>query len=492
MFGRSNWAILGVDPATVNIFLASIADSGTMLAASQLWAANVAGRIKIDTVGINPFGSPRLDDKFPLQGREHADLEAYVHNWPTDLDFSDLPPAPNDDLRELPGYGYGFHEYDLNPSDGGKYFGLWAVTNVWKDIADIASMREQVAYNDFNRPYTFLSSEDKQGVDAECNSTPIRKQIPVLIDWPAGRIYIRSTSKNVIESIQNKLYSIGVEATAVGWKYPDNGHWQSEILNRLFANSAFKAEFAARASEAAAKVTEDEYTVIEDAEVRRIVENDFSSTEIESGQWVGITSPAQIRLAANDDFVVVKTPTNATSLLELLSNAKLYSASITVQERGTAVNKKGDERTYRKDLFTLDLGDGINLTEIGAAMLRGFDAPNFNKTLRKRANKEELPIAHYWFEWLQSMALGVRTFEAVFNNVLGVTGATVTGIQAFAQPEIEEIERDRQYDAVKTIFFPESTPWETAQLTESFTDDDGYDVASFDPVEEPELAAAQV
>jgi len=460
MFGKGNWAIFGLNPSEVAKFIESIADPGVMLSTSQLWAASHARQNRVNTVGINPFRSPRLDDWFPLQGNEAMDIHTYFESWPLG---EDSHPKPSTALTQLPGYAYGEHEFALN--DGHTHYGMWLVTNEWKDIADLASMQEQVSYNDYQCPFGFLSSEDKKGVEAECTSATLRKQIPIFLDWAEGRVYINSSSKAAIEAAEELLFTLGVETIPVAWKFPDNGHWPSKLLNTLLTNSDYKDKFIAHAYDAA-KAVEEDFEIIDDAEVQHVVEDYFSSTEVEADRWVGISSPAQISLADNGDFVTVKTPTNATSLLQLSGKAKLYSASITIQERLIARTKKGVERTYRNDLFTLDVNDGINMVDVGAAMLRGFDIPGFKKIIKKEIranNKVPPPIAHFWSEWLRSMAFGVRVMERTFRLVLGVEDATSNGIQ----PLIAE-EGEPALDLIDTNSF---TPWEEAVPTEGLLRD---------------------
>jgi hypothetical protein len=74
-------------------------------------------------------------------------------------------------------------------------------------------------------------------------------------------------------------------------------------------------------------------------------------------------------------------------------------------------NKKTDKETqFRTNLFTIDVNDNINLTDAGAAMLRGFDLPTFKREMKQAAKNRSLTIGDYWKEWLLKMKEAVLLF----------------------------------------------------------------------------------
>jgi len=63
MFGRGNWAVFGVEAGSIGGFQKALADPLTSFKVSQL-AASIASKFQNEeTIGINPYGSPRLDEK---------------------------------------------------------------------------------------------------------------------------------------------------------------------------------------------------------------------------------------------------------------------------------------------------------------------------------------------------------------------------------------------------------------------------------------------
>ena len=97
----------------------------------------------------------------------------------------------------------------------------------------------------------------------------------------------------------------------------------------------------------------------------------------------------------------------------MTNDAKVISGAIPFQEVISATSKKGGEYTFRKDLLSLDLNDRINFTDIGAAMMRGFDIPAFRKDILReiRQTKEVPSIDQFWGNWLHQMSNAVRTIE---------------------------------------------------------------------------------
>src|SRR3954453_22257879 len=109
---------------------------------------------------------------------------------------------------------------------------------------------------------------------------------------------------------------------------------------------------------------------------------------------------------------------------------KLFRASVTFQERVSATSKDGGGRTFRRDLLCVDVNDRINLTDVGAAMLRGFDLPTVRKDIQReiRPTKQVPSIEKFWGNWLHELSNAVRTIEAAFREVLDFDGNHEAGI----------------------------------------------------------------
>ena len=206
----------------------------------------------------------------------------------------------------------------------------------------------------------------------------------------------------------------------------------------MYEGTQYQGDFQKRADEAT-RFKASEIEKLEDRELEAIVANYFSMTQLPSDLWVGISGPAQVRLHDASPPIGVKAPTTATTLLNMTNDAKVISGAITFQERVSFTGKKGGEYTFRKDLLCVDVNDRINLTDVGAAMLRGFDIPAFRKDiLREIRQTNEVPsIEQFWSNWLHEMSNAVRTIEAAFREVLDIDGNQEAGIlpMQIAAPE---------------------------------------------------------
>jgi hypothetical protein len=78
----------------------------------------------------------------------------------------------------------------------------------------------------------------------------------------------------------------------------------------------------------------------------------------------------------------------------------------------TSKFKKDVEYLVRTDLFTLTLDDNANLQDAGAALLKGFDVPDFKRGVMKeiKERKSEFPISRYWDGWLRMMRSAIAMY----------------------------------------------------------------------------------
>jgi hypothetical protein len=419
MFGRSNWAIIGLKTETLPKFKGGLDTLETMLTHSQLAAAAITRYLNRDSIGINPFRKPRLDEEHGISDVLASELMGYASASPEDRKDREI----SRDLQDHDGYAFGLDAFALDTSI--TLFGLWVVINSYKDVSHVATLREQHANDDFARPYKFLAPTDKKIVDAETRpgTAAIRKQFPVLIDYREGRIYIESTSKADVMAVQEILSGLGAETTSLAWRFGE-GHWPSQVLSKLYGNTLHKDAFVKRAEETS-RFRSDEIEKLEDSEMQKLVSKFFSTTELGGDKYANLSAPAQITLHPTSGPIAVQSPTNATTLLGVTEEAGVFSASVTLQERITITKKKtGEERTFRKDLVCFDINDALNLVDVGAALLRGFDLPTFKKDIQReiKSSKKVPSLDEFWMHWLIDMANGVRTIETEIAEVLEIEG----------------------------------------------------------------------
>ncbi len=424
MFGRGNWAILGLAKESLEAFRTNLEDRTFMAASSQMAASAVTRQFSCDALGINPFGSPRLDEEHPLGLEHQEELARYATSEQAARSSQDL----SAEILNCEGYGVTVEQFQLHPDM--PWYGLWTVSNEWKDVSDLASIKEQRSYVLLERPYRFLQTTDKRTVDQDTlgATAAVRKQLPVLLDFNEGRVYIESNHKQLIHTIIVQLKQLGADILPVAWTY-SVPNWHVEILNKLYEGTEYQRDFQKRADEATRFKT-NEIEKLEDREVESIVANYFSMTQLPSEVWVGISGPAHIRLHDTSPPIGVKAPTSATTLLHMTKDAKVISGALTFQERVSTTSKDGGERTFRRDLLCFDVNDRINLTDVGAAMLRGFDLPTLRKEIQVeiRKTKQAPSIEQFWGGWLHALGNAVRTIEAAFRDLLDLDGNQEAGI----------------------------------------------------------------
>lgn len=424
MFGRGTWAVLGLVKESLEGFKLSLEDPARMAAASQLAASAVARLYGADALGLNPYSAPRLDEEQELTLEQKTELARHAIAEQEDGSTQPLPA----EILDGPGYGRTSETYQIHSAL--PWYGLWAVSNEWKKASDLPSIKEQCAYVQLERPYRFLQPVDKKTVDqVTLNATTIaRTQVPVLLDFHEGRAYIETSNKKLIYSIIVRLSQLGAEIVPVAWTYPVP-NWTEAILNRLYENTQFRDEFLKRAEEAK-RFRENEIEKLEDRELEAIVSKFFSMTELPTGIWVGISGSARLRLHEAASPIAVRPPATATTLLNMTSGAALVTGALTFQEVATITTKDGAERRIRRDLARLDLNDRINLTEVGAAMLRGFDLSTHKKDVQReiRQTRQVPSIPQFWCAWLHQLSNAVRTIESSFREILDLDGDQPAGI----------------------------------------------------------------
>jgi hypothetical protein len=424
MFGRGSWAVVGLVKQSLEGFKLSLENQARMAAASQLAASAIARIYGADALGINPYNAPRLDEEQELSPEQKAELARLAMAEQQDGSVQ----AVQAGILEGAGYGRSAESFLIHSTL--PWYGLWAVSNEWKKASDLPSIREQRSYVLLERPYRFLQATDKKTIDQETtNATAlVRTQVPVLLDFDEGRAYIESTNKKLIYSIIVRLSQLGAEIIPAGWSY-GSGNWTEAILNRLYENTQFSAEFVKRAEEAK-RFRESEIEKLEDRELEAIVSRFFSMTELPGGIWVGISGPARIRLHDAAPPIGVRAPTSATTLLKMTDSAAIVNAALTLQECVTLTAKDGSERKIRRDVARILLNDRINLSEAGAAMLRGFDLSTHRKDIQReiRQTRQVPSIPQFWGAWLHQLASAVRTMESAFREILEIDGDQQAGI----------------------------------------------------------------
>src|SRR5947209_20322270 len=100
MFGRGAWAIFGLGKESLETFKAILEDRAVMASTSQLAASAMTRYSRADMIGVNPFGSPRLDEEHPVAAEFEPELAGYA-----DADPGERAASLSDEILNCEGYG---------------------------------------------------------------------------------------------------------------------------------------------------------------------------------------------------------------------------------------------------------------------------------------------------------------------------------------------------------------------------------------------------
>jgi len=78
MFGRGTWAIYGLGKESLDTFRTFLEDRPVMVTVSQMAASSITRYSRADTIGINPFSGPRLDEEHPVGVEHESELAGYA------------------------------------------------------------------------------------------------------------------------------------------------------------------------------------------------------------------------------------------------------------------------------------------------------------------------------------------------------------------------------------------------------------------------------
>lgn len=392
MFARGSWAIFGVKTETEEAFVKSLDSFADAI--NQSLAVQKAKNDNLPTNGIVPYEYPRLDE-------DNLDL------------------AISSDIFKLGDHVYGF----------------WFCLNGFEDVTDPKSKQEGLAYANAGKPFKFLKKEEKQHVESLVSASAVasRKQFPVLIDFAEGRVYAETTKEEEIGELRRLLEVAGAMPYNLMWNFGD-ADWTVKFLNKIQEMNKFHKQMNDRAEELR-RFRADEIEKLEDKQVEAIVSSYFAMSELETGQWAGLSTPAKIRLFPATEPSGESAVSTAFTLLNIVDTAQVASASVVFQNLDSKFNKKGEEKQYRTDLFTIDINDKANLSDAGAAALRGFDLPQYKKDMKRLAKSGDVPIKVYWFDWLIAMKNAIHFFADNVTETLKIDKKL--GLRAYESEEVE-------------------------------------------------------
>jgi hypothetical protein len=429
LFGRGQWAVFGVEPTSLEAFQTGLSSTqlDTFLM-SQLASSIITKFQNTPTVGINPYSAPRLDEKLT-----NTDVISKVAEFlALDEEAMQEGGAITDSLSDYFGSESSF-------SLGNNKYGMWVVLNEHDDLTDPNSKKEQVAYDNMERPFKFLGKEEKKSVEATVTAQGVisRRQFPVLVDFQHGYVYAGTANAEEILVVRSLLTKAGAKPFSLRWDF-GTFNWPQLFLNKMYEETHFAAEMKTRADEMT-RFRPDEIEKLEDKQMEKIVSNFFALAELDNELWVGLTTPARVRIYKISDPVATSNPSLTFSLLHMTNDAEISASSVVFQEVCVKTNKAGDEKTYRNDLYTFDINDNLCSQDSGAALLRGFDLPQFKREIKATIKaKGHASIADFWYMWLQGMHDAILYFVENITSVLEIDKEKYGLVPFDEEGEVEE------------------------------------------------------
>jgi hypothetical protein len=241
------------------------------------------------------------------------------------------------------------------------------------------------------------------------------------VDFQHGRMYVASSDAEEVSAVNDLLVKLGAKTFPLVWDF-GSSTWPTQFLNKVSAETHYASAFKERADQLA-RFSPDMVEKLEDKQMEKIVNNFFALSKLDSEVWVGLTTPTKIRIHKPIDAVGVSNPSVAFSLLSMSNDAEIASAGVVFQEV-IIKNTKLGEKLYRNDLFTVDINDNVNLQEAGAAMLRGFDLPQFKRDIKTTIKaKGSMSIKDFWYMWLDGIHNAILEFVDNVTDVLEIDKA---------------------------------------------------------------------
>jgi hypothetical protein len=424
LFSRGVWSVFGIRSTSLDAFRVSLGDKNKLAAVSQLVATARTKFGGVPSCGINPYASPRMDEGLAITddllrlSQQIAKEEIDADSW-------------------VAYYGSNEQQYSL----GNNQYGFWLAINEFEDVTDIKSKEEALAYKEASKPFKFLSKDEKKVIEANVIASAVlsRKQFPVLVDFNSQNVYVASGNADEVGMVRSIIGLLGGEDYSLAWQF-DTPEWPSRFLATVNDKNKFEADMQTRAEELT-RFRPEEVEKLDDRMLEGIISTYFAMSELETGLWCGLKAPARIRLFKPSEPVSVSNPSVAFSVLSQFDKAAVSAASVMFQNLDSRFDRKGTEKLYRTDLFTIDVNDNVNLTDAGAAMLRGFDIPTFKREMRRAAKGRDsgLSIGEYWGSWLNEMKTAVLTFCDNVTETLKIDKKKY-GLKPYegeSQPEVE-------------------------------------------------------
>ncbi len=428
MFSKGTWTVFSIDSEEA-AFRAKLNSDG--FKHMPVMARSLSMASKGHALGIAPYSEPRLGDveEALFEGAtEPVSIDTLLaslssREWTYNETTNTLSDTHGSlDLTEN-------MLWDGDPDnwkiDDGVY-GFWFIEFDWEDVHDMNSKKEALAYS-YGSPFKFQPSEIKKQIteSVEDPSTITRKQYQVVVDFNLKRVWVNTSSKNVISDLALMMDSFDTELKDFRpeTEYGMGPQWTETFLRQLVDKSLYRDEFNARAAEISlhgVQGVEPNPSVA----MEKILKNYFAFSPMDDGnteEFLAFGGPLSVRLAPTvASTVALKTPYEATELLNDDNQSLLLSsAPMTFCRLFDRTTKDGSKLVLVKE-FTVEVTSNTVISECPGFVFKGINLENFKQTIKKylKENNEALSIKGYWQLWYYGMNASLFRYLNLVKEVM--------------------------------------------------------------------------
>jgi hypothetical protein len=252
LFGKGTWTRLSIDPESVEKFHALLANQRALFTASAFAARSILiGNKEItQQAGINCPAWACGDAPFPL---EQLTLDRKVHP----IVYRQLQDPENQTPWEIPEGIADEYEIGGDRYFGGQFnlldeatpvFGFWLVLFKRANLDDMNALKEHGASLSNGQPFKTLSSTAKKDITQSIVSDGLvdyidRKQVPVILDYRTGGVWIGTGSKGHIDAFSSWMIKFtGTMVDRMVCKPGANNDWVGEALTQFHKEDLYKLE----------------------------------------------------------------------------------------------------------------------------------------------------------------------------------------------------------------------------------------------------------
>lgn len=216
LFSKGSWTRLAVSPEDLTAWTAFTDSPKRLFISSSLVARSLILAQNLETsIGINPPKWPCGDSPLPTAQR---DLDKKLHpailnalnesdnEEPWDLSEDVLDSVELFDLVSERYFGSTDRDFRLLDTDTPVY-GFWLVLMKRTGLDDLKALREHAAATSIGKPFGLLSQGQKKEINESLVSDGLidyieRSQVPVIMDFRTGDVWVGSTSKKHLEAFK--------------------------------------------------------------------------------------------------------------------------------------------------------------------------------------------------------------------------------------------------------------------------------------------------